>query len=115
MKPRHVRIDFPPEVDELEAAGLRPVPAVHVAPPLIAESPVSLECRLFQIVPLGARRSLIIGTVLAVHIVDRAVIDPVRFYVDNAGLDLVGRMYTNSYTDTRNSFLLPRLDLPASA
>ncbi len=106
-------IDFPPEVDELEAAGLRPVPAAHVAPPLIAESPVSLECRLFRIVGLGALRSLIIGEVLAVHIVDRAVLDPARFYVDNAALDVVGRMHTNSYTDTRSSFLMPRLDLPA--
>ena len=67
-------IDFPPEVDELDMSGLR-TPAAHVSVPLIAESPVSLECRLFQIVELGPLRSLFIGEVLAIHVADRAVVD----------------------------------------
>ncbi|WP_426560539.1 flavin reductase family protein [Angustibacter sp. McL0619] len=36
--------DFPPEVDELQLAGLTPAPSVLVAPPRVAESPVALEC-----------------------------------------------------------------------
>ena len=68
-------IDFPPEVDELDVSGLRTTPAAHVSVPLIAESPVSLECRLFQIVELGPLRSLFIGEVLAIHVADRAVVD----------------------------------------
>jgi flavin reductase (DIM6/NTAB) family NADH-FMN oxidoreductase RutF len=36
--------DFPPEVDELELAGLTPEPSRLVRPPRVAESPVALEC-----------------------------------------------------------------------
>ena len=105
-------IDFPPEVDELRESGLDTRPATHVAVPLIAESPVSFECRLFQIVELGPLRSLIIGEILALHIADSAVIDEEKFYVDNAAMDLVGRMHTDSYTDTRRSFRMSRLPTP---
>ncbi len=36
--------NFPPEVDEFEAVGLRPEPSARVRPPRVAESPVALEC-----------------------------------------------------------------------
>lgn len=103
-------IEFGPETDELRAAGLTPAPAERVAPPRIAESPVSFECSLFQIVELGPLRSLIIGEVLLMHILDSAVIDASRCHLDNRSLNLIGRMHTNSYTATNLSFPLPRVD-----
>lgn len=45
--------DWPAEVDELALTGLTPEPADLVRPPRVAESPVSLECRLHLEVPLG--------------------------------------------------------------
>jgi len=36
--------DFPPDVDELEVAGLTPEPSRVVRPPHVVESPVALEC-----------------------------------------------------------------------
>lgn len=64
----------PPEVSEFDLAGLTPAPSRLVKPPRVAESPVSMECRLTQIVRLrdqGGReldRWLILGEVVGVHI-----------------------------------------------
>lgn len=102
-------IEFGPEVDELHEADLRLLPSVGVTPPRIAGSPVSLECRLFEIVKLGPLRSLIVGEVGLMHIADEAVMDADRFYIDNTRLNLVGRMQANHYTDLANTFALPRI------
>ncbi len=64
----------PPEVDEFELAGLTPVASRGIAVPRVAESPVSFECRLTQIVQLeGADGTpvdtrLVLGEVVGVHI-----------------------------------------------
>jgi flavin reductase (DIM6/NTAB) family NADH-FMN oxidoreductase RutF len=44
---------YPFGVDEMARAGLTPAPRRHVAPPRVAESPVALECRLTQELPIG--------------------------------------------------------------
>lgn len=41
-----------PEVDEFALAGLTPLASEQVAPPRVAQSPVSMECRCTQIVRL---------------------------------------------------------------
>lgn len=104
-------IEFTEEVDELAEARLTPVPCVQVKPPRIAESPVAFECRLFDIVELGALRSLILGEILVMHVSDDAVLDAERHYIDNARLRLIGRMHTNSYIDASSSFELPRISV----
>ncbi len=64
----------PPEVDEFVLAGLTPAPSRVIAAPRVAESPVSFECRVTQIVQLqgadGTRVEtwLTLGEVVAVHI-----------------------------------------------
>lgn len=40
---------FPPDVDEMAAAGLTPVSSVHVAPPRVQESAISMECKVRQV------------------------------------------------------------------
>ena len=45
----------PPGVDELELAGLTPVPSRLVAPPRVGESPVQLECRVVTSLELPTR------------------------------------------------------------
>jgi flavin reductase (DIM6/NTAB) family NADH-FMN oxidoreductase RutF len=63
-----------PEVDEFQLAGLTPQPSRLIGVPRVAESPVSFECRLTQIVQLkGADGStvqtwLVLGEVVGVHI-----------------------------------------------
>jgi flavin reductase (DIM6/NTAB) family NADH-FMN oxidoreductase RutF len=64
----------PPEVDEFALAGLTPVASRTIAVPRVAESPVSFECRLTQIVQLQGVSGtpvetwLVLGEVVGVHI-----------------------------------------------
>ncbi len=64
----------PPDVNEFELVGLTPAPSRVIAVPRVAESPVSFECRVTQIVQLqGADGTqvetwLTLGEVVAVHI-----------------------------------------------
>ncbi len=63
-----------PEVDEFALAGLTPVASQAIAVPRVAESPVSFECKLTQIVQLQAADGhpvstwLVLGEVVRVHI-----------------------------------------------
>jgi flavin reductase (DIM6/NTAB) family NADH-FMN oxidoreductase RutF len=64
----------PPETDEFALAGLTPVASSVVGVPRVAESPVSFECRLSQLIQLqradGERVPtwLVLGEVVGVHI-----------------------------------------------
>jgi flavin reductase (DIM6/NTAB) family NADH-FMN oxidoreductase RutF len=64
----------PSDVDEFALAGLETAPGRLVAPPRVAASPASLECRLLQVLHLhdldgrSAGHWLVIGQVVGVHI-----------------------------------------------
>lgn len=104
--------DFAPQVDELVQAGLTTRPSARVKPPRIAESPVSFECSLLQIVDLGPNNGIVLGRVLAVHVRDEAVLDPARGYIDTPNLHLIGRMHgTGWYARTSDLFEMPRLSV----
>ena len=55
------------KVDKFAEYGLTPFPAKHIAPPLIQECPVNLECKLWQEQEVGDHQ-LILGEVLAEYI-----------------------------------------------
>ncbi len=55
------------EADKFEGAGLTPLPADRVRPPLIGECPVNMECVVRQRVELGSH-TLFLGEVVALHI-----------------------------------------------
>ncbi len=63
-----------PEVDEFALAGLTPEPSKVIGVPRVAESPVSMECRVSQIVQLQSAAGqqletwLVLGEVVGVHI-----------------------------------------------
>jgi len=101
--------DYPPGVNELDRAGLTTAPSSKVRVPRIAESPVAMECRLFQAIPLGTHR-LVLGEVLAMHIRDDCVLDAAKAYVDTPKLELVGRMHGRGwYARTTDRFDMPRV------
>jgi flavin reductase (DIM6/NTAB) family NADH-FMN oxidoreductase RutF len=107
-------IEFGKEVHELEQAGLTTAPSTHVKPPRIAESPVSFECERLVIVEVGVDRGVVLGSVLAIHVRDEFVLDPVRCYVDTPKLDLIGRMHGGGwYARTTDRFELPRIPVEA--
>ena len=68
---------FPPEVNEMEHAGLAAAPSRLVKPPRVADAPAALECKLLTVLPLKdldgrpTTNTLILGQVVGVHI-DRA-------------------------------------------
>ena len=100
--------EYPADVDEFEVSGLTAVASDVVKPPRVLESPVSMECRLIQVVdvsrlPRGA--SLVLGEVVRFHVDDRVV---TNYVIDADKLRAVGRMSANSYVRTRDRFELIR-------
>jgi len=73
----------PPEVNEFELAGLTQAPSRLVAPPRVAQSPVSFECKVTQITQLQGADGvlvptwLVLGEVVAVHILQSLIVDGV--------------------------------------
>jgi len=71
----------PPEVDEFALAGLTAIPSRLVGAPRVAESPVSFECRVTQVIQLqGANGDavstwLVLGEVVGVHIASESLRD----------------------------------------
>lgn len=105
-------IDFPPEVDELHQARLTTIPSEKVRPPRIAESPVSMECERLVLVDVGIDRTVVMGTVVAMHVRDDCVLDAAKCYIDTPKLDLVGRMHGRGwYARTTDRFEMPRIDV----
>jgi flavin reductase (DIM6/NTAB) family NADH-FMN oxidoreductase RutF len=100
--------EYPPEVDEFAMSGLTPVASELVKAPRVAESFVSMECRLRQVVevgpgPLGG--SLVLGEVLRFHVADQ-LIDNYR--IDPDRLRAIGRMAGNTYARTTDRFDMER-------
>ena len=59
------------DVDKFKRTGLTPITAERVSPPLVAQAPINLECKVIKVVDLGAHH-LFLGEVVTVH-VDRKV------------------------------------------
>ncbi|MBB4865089.1 flavin reductase (DIM6/NTAB) family NADH-FMN oxidoreductase RutF [Pseudomonas nitritireducens] len=103
-------VPFEPGFDELVAAGLTAIPGTRVGCPRIAEAPVALECRRMMALSIGQSREIILGEVLMAHVRDD-LIDPATLYIDQLGLDAVGRMGGHGYSRTREYFELPTRSL----
>ncbi|MGH9868746.1 MAG: flavin reductase family protein [Candidatus Polarisedimenticolia bacterium] len=61
--------DHPPDVSEIDLAGLRTVPGTKVAAPRVLDSPVNLECRLLQSIDV-AGAAVMAGEVVWMHVRD---------------------------------------------
>jgi flavin reductase (DIM6/NTAB) family NADH-FMN oxidoreductase RutF len=101
-------IDFPPEISEIEIAGLDLVPSQKVAPPRIAQAPVNLECRRYVTLEAARERYLVVGEVLVAHVRD-GLIDPATLRVDRDAYAPIGRLFGGGYVRTRDRFEMPRL------
>jgi flavin reductase (DIM6/NTAB) family NADH-FMN oxidoreductase RutF len=87
-------INAPPEIDEIELAGLACAASAHVKPPYIASAPAAFECRLWQLIEPSPGAGIVLGEVLAVHIEDRLLDEEDgRLRIDNPAMKLVGRTY----------------------
>ncbi len=72
------------DYDKFREMGLTPGAALHVAAPIVEESPVNIECRVRQILPLGSH-DLFLAEVVGVQ-VSAELIDPAtgRFALERA-------------------------------
>jgi flavin reductase (DIM6/NTAB) family NADH-FMN oxidoreductase RutF len=100
--------DYPSDVSEVQAVGLRTAPSRKVAPPRLADSALHFECRLAQDIPLGRTKAttLVLGEV--VHIAAEDAILDERGNVDPTKLTLVARMGGAEYVDTSSFFTVKR-------
>lgn len=102
-------MDAPPDVDELDCAGIKTAPSVAIMPPRIASAPVSFECRLLKKFPTGASQIIVIGEVLVAHIADAFLLDADRLHIDAPAMRLVARMHgAGWYTRSTDLFQLER-------
>lgn len=86
-------IEYGPEVSEFDKAGFTPLPSERVRPFRVAESPVQMECKLQQILPLGEKGgagNLIICQIVLMHIAEEVLNEKGR--IDPHKIDLMGRM-----------------------
>ncbi len=110
LKPMNIcATDFPPEIDELEMAGLTTAPSSFVKVPRIAEAHAALECTELQTIEIGRSR-IVLGRVVAMYVEDR-FIDPAGPYVLSEELHSIGRMNgLGSYVKTEGAFVtVPRI------
>lgn len=104
--------DFAPDESEFVTCGLTPVPSEVVAPPRVAESPISLECKLNQVVEVGdgpGGGALVIATVVRMHVRDD-LYENGRILTER--WQPIGRMAGATYVRCGDTFELPRPAAP---
>lgn len=71
------------DIDKFAQMKLTPLPAKEVGAPLIAESPVNIECRVTEVKPLGSH-DLFLAEVAAVHADEKYMDENKRFDLTKA-------------------------------
>ncbi len=91
--------EYPKGTSEFTKAGFTEQKATMIAPPMVKESKIKLECKVNQVIPLGTgggAGNLVIAEVLMMHI-DESVLNE-QGKIDQRKLDLVARLGGNWYT-----------------
>jgi len=86
-------IEYAADVSEFDKAGFTPLASEMIRPFRVAESPVHMECRVDQILPLGDQGgagNLIICNIVLMHIAEAVLNEKGR--IDPHKIDLMGRM-----------------------
>ena len=73
------------EIDKFRECGLTPIESKTISAPSIAESPLTLECKVKQVVELGSH-DMFIAEVTAVSIDDKYMDKNGKFHLNDAGL-----------------------------
>jgi flavin reductase (DIM6/NTAB) family NADH-FMN oxidoreductase RutF len=100
--------DCPPEVDEIALAGLTAAPGVRVRSPRVVEAPISMECRVAQVIPVGnGPHSLVLGEIVYFH-VREDLYETSTGRIDMARLKPVGRLAGHAYAHVHDIFHMKR-------
>jgi flavin reductase (DIM6/NTAB) family NADH-FMN oxidoreductase RutF len=100
-------IDFPPDVSEIDAAGLTLKPGAAIPVPRIAEAPFAFECRRHTTMAFSPTRELVIGEVLHMH-AREGLVDERTLRVSVSDYKPVGRLFANDYARQNDRFELVR-------
>lgn len=73
------------DVDKFAQMHLTPLPSQHISAPGIAESPVNLECKVTQVIPLGSH-DMFLAEVLGVTVDEKYMDVNGKFHLNDAGL-----------------------------
>ncbi|MBO5561152.1 MAG: flavin reductase family protein [Firmicutes bacterium] len=71
--------------DKIKAMGLTLMPASKVSSPIIAQSPVNIECKVRQIIPLGSH-DMFMADIVALDISEELIDKNGRLALEKAGL-----------------------------
>lgn len=71
------------DVEKFEVMHLTPEKCEHVNAPMIKESPVNLECKVKQVIPLGSH-DMFIAEVVAVHVDDQYMDENGKFHLERS-------------------------------
>jgi flavin reductase (DIM6/NTAB) family NADH-FMN oxidoreductase RutF len=103
--------EYPKGVNEFVKAGFTEVPSVRVRPPRVGESPVSMECKVLQVISTGdqgAAGNLVICEVMLMHIKEEILDAEGR--IDPFKIDAVARLGGDWYCRVHGSsiFKVPK-------
>ncbi len=73
------------DTDKLKETGLTVLPAENIKAPIIEQSPLSLECRVTEIKPLGSH-DMFLAEITAVHVDEKLLDANGRFELEKSGL-----------------------------
>lgn len=93
-------VGYPKGVNEFEKSGLTPLESDLVRPFRVKESPIQMECRVEQILPLSDEKGggiLVLCRILRMHI-NENILDVEKNRIDPRKVDTVGRMGRFWYT-----------------
>lgn len=100
---------FEPEQSEVEALGIAMEPSTTVAPPRVAGSPVSIECRLHSTNELGDS-TVVLGAVRLISVTSGALVED---HPDFSLLDPLARLGKDEWALRGEVVAVPRPARPA--
>eukprot|EP00597_Dinobryon_sp_UTEXLB2267_P004595 CAMPEP_0170064948 /NCGR_PEP_ID=MMETSP0019_2-20121128/5227_1 /TAXON_ID=98059 /ORGANISM="Dinobryon sp., Strain UTEXLB2267" /LENGTH=167 /DNA_ID=CAMNT_0010271711 /DNA_START=263 /DNA_END=766 /DNA_ORIENTATION=+ len=116
----HTCGNFPPEVNEMQIAGLTEVPSDIINPPRVGESAINLECVVFELRPVYNDANehtvtIVMGKIVKIHIHEGVIAnlsdaDKMKPLVDWKKLLPMARLGGDTYGVLGDSFDLPRPD-----
>jgi flavin reductase (DIM6/NTAB) family NADH-FMN oxidoreductase RutF len=102
--------EYPPEADEFDEAGVTAAPCRVVGAPRVAESPVSFECRRYDVVHVGPHGpgggALVIGEIVMIHVDESVLVDG---KVDSERLRPLARLGGLEYAKLGERFVMKRI------
>jgi len=97
--------EYPPDVSEIDELDIGLASSTLIETPRIAAAPVSMECRLHQVLEFGDLKSnFFIGEVVLFHIRDGLAVDG---KIDTKDLDPIARLGGPNYVDLGDIVTMP--------